>query len=100
MPWADPEKNAEAVRQWRVAHPGYWRRYRPSQTEVTISRYQALDEDLKQQAELYRLSRRKADDPKVYRQRERQWIHATGFWSGENDGQGAPHRRARQLDET
>lgn len=85
MPWKDPEKNAEAVRRWRSRNPGYWRRYdRASRAYyATISRYKALDEDLKQQEALYRLSRRQADRPDVYRQRERRWIQATDFWSSD-----------------
>jgi len=82
MPWADPEKNAEAVRRWRTRNPGYWRNSARTR-ELPISRHQVLDEDLAQQAELYRLSRRKADHPTAYRQRERRWINAT-VWGGEH----------------
>jgi hypothetical protein len=96
MPWADPEKNAEAVRRWREAHPGYWQRY-PRQ-RVTVSRYALLDEDVRQQAALHRLSRRKADHPDLYRRNERRWIQATDFWSGDTDGQG-PARRRIELDD-
>lgn len=97
MPWADPEKNAEAVRRWRVAHPGYWRERPPR--NLTVSRYRCLDEDVAQQAALCSLSRRKADCPKAYRARERRWIQSTDFWSGEDDGQGATRRRSQLHDE-
>ena len=100
MPWADPEKNAEAVRRWRVAHPGYSRRYARSSRGLTQSRYSVLEEDVSQQTELHRLSRRKVDDPIEYRRRERRWIQATDFWSGDNDGQGQTRRRASFDDET
>ena len=76
MPYSDPDREAEYQAAWRAAHPGYWRgrrRIRP----LPVSRYQALDEDLAQQRELHRLSRRAEDDPDAYRRRERQWIQAT-----------------------
>lgn len=76
MPWRDPEKNVEAVRRWRAAHPGYWRRY-ARDAEYPINRYKVLDEDIAQQRALYRLSRRNADRPELYRRRERQWIQTT-----------------------
>jgi hypothetical protein len=95
MPWADPEKNAEAVRRWRARNPGYWRRSNRARDEPPISRYQALSEDLTQQGELFRLSRRKADDPQAYRLRERRWIAATAFWSSDVD---EPERRDRTDD--
>lgn len=99
MPWADPDKNAEAVRRWRVAHPGYWRKYAAGKplTQPPVSLYQALEEDLAQQRELYRLSRRKADDPVEYRRRERAWIAATTIWT--LDGSGNTGRRTEQHDE-
>ena len=98
MPWSDPEKNAAAVRRWRAANPGYWRRY-DRHRNLTVSRYAVLDEDVAQQAELHRLSRRKADDAEEYRHRERRWIQETAFWSGEDDGSGTYRRRAEQPDE-
>jgi hypothetical protein len=83
MPWADPEKNAEAVRRWRARNPGYWRNSTRARDEPPLSRHQVLNEDLAQQAELFRLSRRKDDDPKAYRLRERRWISST-VWGGEH----------------
>ena len=97
MPWADPERNAEAVRRWRAAHPGYSRRY-DRRRVPTISRYAVLDEDLAQQEALHRLSRRKCDEPSAFRARERQWIQATAFWAVD-DELGAGRRRAGQPDE-
>ena len=99
MPWADPEKNAAAGARWRAAHPGYWRRYYRPPRAARISRYAVLDEDVAQQAALFRLSRRKADDPGAYRRRERQWIQATDFWDGGDDGSGIHSRRANLDDE-
>ena len=96
MPWADPEKNAEAVRRWRARHPGYWRAY--PRERRTVSLYRMLDEDVAQQRELYRLSRRKADDPNVYRARERQWIQAATFWTV--NGSGAAERGTDEPHET
>lgn len=98
MPWADPEKNEQAVRNWRAAHPGYSSRYDRTRIE-TVSRYALLDEDLKQQRVLYGMSHRKDEHPEAYRQRERQWIQATAFWSGDDDGSGSPRRRTRLYDE-
>lgn len=99
MPWADPERNAEAVRRWRAAHPGYWRRYDRASRVGTVSRYAVLDEDILQQGALYMLSRCASDDPSTYRLRERRWIQATDFWSGDSDGQGTTRRRAQLDDE-
>jgi hypothetical protein len=98
MPWADPEKNAEAVRRWRAAHPGYSSHYaHPS--HLTQSRYSVLEEDIKQQTALYRLSRCKADDPAEYRRRERRWIQTTDFWIlGDDNGQDQTRRRTRLND--
>jgi hypothetical protein len=99
MPWADPARNAAAVVRWRQEHPGYWRRYERRPAAATVSRYAVLDEDLAQQRALYSLSRRRDEDPAVYRQRERRWIQATAFWSGDDDGSGTPRRRPGLDDE-
>jgi len=96
MPWADPEKNAEAVRRWRAAHPGYAGRYARS-CSLTVSRYACLDEDLAQQVELHRISRRREDDPKAYRLRERRWIQATAYWT--SDDASGTHRRRVESDD-
>jgi hypothetical protein len=99
MPWADPERNAEAVRRWRAAHPGYSSRYAHSRT-LSISRYRVLDEDVAQQCALYKLSRRRDDCPEAYRRRERRWIQTTDYWSGDDaDGSGKARRRAGLDDE-
>ena len=77
MPYSDPDREAECQARWRAAHPDYWRGRRRTAALPPVSRYQALDEDLRQQAALFALSRRRADDPAVYRTRERRWIQVT-----------------------
>lgn len=49
--------------------------------KVPFSREQLLDQDLIQQRALYKLSRRKADDPESYELRERRWLRITYFGS-------------------
>jgi hypothetical protein len=44
---------------------------------LPIRQHEALKEDLAQQRELFRLSRRKADDPELYKRREMTFIRLT-----------------------
>lgn len=76
MPNKDPDKEAEYQARWRAAHPDYHRLRgdRKAARLPVISRTQALREDLAQQRELARLSRRAADKPEAVRKREMQWI--------------------------
>jgi hypothetical protein len=76
--------------------PDQWRAYNArtgdrhvSRREFPLRQHEALAEDLKQQEALFRLSRRKDDDPKEYKRREMAFIRltvpATYAMTGDND---------------